>query len=461
MAGGLVSQALKMAVLIYIARAYGATEFGAFSFAYSINAFLYVISQFGLGTFATREVAQTGRFDPQLFKSVSEARLLLAFLGAIVALGILSVIPQVTRSELYLVAGFGLSNAALAGLSDWAFQGIGKLHGWAALNITWQAAWLLFTVVAVRKSAPIQAISLAYAAAALLASLTGWVWWRRRTNQTSGLSQVRYTFSGVLSEGTHLGTGTILQTFLVWVDIVVVRLLVGPHGAGLYAAGNRIALGLGMLAGFYMQGAFPQLARAASESQPAFQRVFRQTYTSISSIFVPGAVFGVFYAPEILNLVYKRPEYSSAVPVFQIFQMILILTTIGIVLYGLGVLLAFRQDRTYRQSLAVASVAYLLLCPFFTWRWGIIGAAIAALLVQVLLFVLFEIRIRAFVDPKHTEALSQPLLLGLAAGGLPWLLHQSLFSALIFLAVAYSILSARQFRILGFSLKGVSGSKLV
>ena len=461
MAGGLVSQALKMAVLIYIARVYGATEFGAFSFAYSINAFLYVIAQFGLGTFATREVAQTGRFDRQLFKSVSEARLLLAILGATIALVVLSVIPQVTRSELYLVGGFGLSNAALAGLSDWAFQGVGKLHGWAALNITWQGAWLLFTVLAVRQGAPIQVVSLAYAAGALLASLTGWMWWRRRSNVTDGLPQVRYKFSTVLKEGTHLGTGTILQTFLVWVDIVVVRLVVGPYGAGLYAAGNRISLGLGMLAGFYMQGAFPQLARAASESQPAFQRVFQQVYNSISSIFVPGAVFGVFYAPEILNLVYKRREYSSAVPVFQIFQAILILTTIGIVLYGLGVLLAFRQDRTYRQSLSAASVAYLLLCPFFTWRWGIFGAAIAALLVQVLLFVLFEIRIRALVDPKHAEALSQPLLLGLAAGGLPRLLHLSVFSALVFLVVAYGILSVRQIRIMGFALRGERDSKLV
>lgn len=450
MAGGLVSQALKVLVLIYVARVYGATGFGSFSFAYSIYAFLYVVSQFGLATFAAREVAQTQRLDPRLFKSVSEARLLLAVCGVIVALLVLSVVPQVSRDELYLVVGFGLSNVASACLSDWVFQGMGKLHGWAALNITWQGSALLFTALAVRAGASIRVVSFAYAAGALMAALAGWLWWRRSLRESGGFSDPRYSLHNVLREGTHLGTGTMLQTFLVWIDIVVVRILLGQEGAGLYAAGNRIALGLGMLAGFYVQGAFPLLSRSALEDRADYQRTFQQAYNNLSSIFIPGALWGIFYAPEILDFIYKRQEYRAAVPVFQVFQLVLLFTTFGIVLYGLGVLLAFRRDRAYQQVFAAGSVGYLLLCPFFTVRWGITGAATAALVVQVFLFGLFEMQVRRFVVPRHAEALLQPCLLGLGAAALAKLLDLSLFPALSLLVLAYCILGVRYLRVVSW-----------
>jgi len=450
MAGGLVSQALRMLALIYLARAYGANEFGSFLFAYSVQAFLYVVAQFGLATFAAREVAQTGRLDPRLYKSVTMARVLLALCGAAVALAVLSVVPRVTRSELYLVAGFGLSNVALACLSDWVFQGMGRLHVWAALNITWQGAWLFFTVVAVRAGAPIHAASFAYAAAALTASVVGWVWWRRNLREDGRSPDRRYSLRNILREGTHLGAGTLLQTFLVWIDIIVVRILLGQHAAGLYAAGNRIALGLGMLAGFYMQGAFPLLARAALEDPEDYNRCFQQAYNNLSAIFVPGAVWGAFYAPEVLDFIYKRPEYLASARVFQVFQLVLILTTFGVALYGLGVLLAFRRDRTYQRDFAAASLVYLLACPLLTWRWGITGAAAAALLVQLILFALFEIQVRRFIVPRHLEALLQPSLLGLGAAAFAKLLNLSLFPALFFLALAYGVLGVRYLRVVSW-----------
>jgi len=450
MAGGLVSQTLKVLVLIYVARVYGPAEFGSFSFAYSVYAFLYVVSQFGLPTFAAREVTQTQRLDPRLFKSISEARLLLAVFSAVVALLVLSLIPQVSRKELYLVAGFGLSNVALAFFSDWVFQGLGKLHGWAALNIIWQGSWLFLTFLAVRLGASIRIVSFAFAAGALMAASAGWVWCRRSLRVDGESSEPRYLLRNVLKEGTHLGTGTMLQTFLVWIDIIVVRMLLGPHSAGLYAAGNRIALGSGMLAGFYMQGAFPLLSRSALEDPADYQRTFQQAYNNLSATFVPAALWGIFYAPEILDLIYKRQEYLAAAPVFQVFQLVLLLTTFGIGLYGLGVLLAFRQDRTYQRGFASVSLAYVVLCPIGALHWGITGAAAAALVVQVILFVLFEIQVRRFVVPRHAEALFLPSLLGLAAAALARLLHLSVFPALTLLALAYGVLGVHHLRVVNW-----------
>ena len=141
------------------------------------------------------------------------------------------------------------------------------------------------------------------------------------------------------------------------------------------------------------------------------------------------------------------PPTKPSVPVFEVFQVVLILTVFGVVFYGFGVLLAFRRDRTFQQDFTAASVVYLLACPFLTWRWGITGAAVAALLAQLILFALFEIQVRRFVVPGHLEALLQPCLLGLGATLFARLLSLSLFPALFFLALAYGVLAVRYLRV--------------
>src|SRR6266853_871211 len=92
-AGGLVSQALKGAAMIYVARIFGAADFGSFSFANSINAFLFIIAQFGLPVFGAREVAQSGRLERGLLEAITEARLLLGGAGTLVVLIVLDFVP--------------------------------------------------------------------------------------------------------------------------------------------------------------------------------------------------------------------------------------------------------------------------------------------------------------------------------------------------------------------------------
>ena len=437
--GGVLSQALKALVIMYVARQFGATGFGSFSFAFSINAFLYIIAQFGLPTLGAREIAQQGALPRSLAGAITRARMVLALCSMAVVIAIVSASQSISREELWLVIGFALSNVALAGFSDWIFQGLHRLHGWAVLNVCWQGFWLVLVLAIAHWHGSIALVAFAYAAAALLASAIGWLW-LGRTAASQSEYVTGYSVGSVLRSGAHLGTGTILSTSLVWSDTIIVRLMAGAHGAGLYAAGNRAALALGMLAGFYMQGAFPVLARASAEGRDKYARHFQQAYNNMAVLFVPVAVWSVIYAPELIRLVFKQPEYLAAVRVFQLFQGVFLLTMIAVVLYGLGGLLACREDGSYRRRLFAATIVLLVSCPALAYRWGIEGAAVAALLSLSVLLVLFEQKVRAFVTPKHGRALLLPALCGLAAGVLSKEAHLAVIPSGLLLLLGYAAL---------------------
>ncbi|HUK42750.1 MAG TPA: oligosaccharide flippase family protein, partial [Candidatus Acidoferrales bacterium] len=367
MAGGLLSQGLKFVVYLYIARAFSSSDFGSVAFANAINAFVYVISQFGFPVFGARSVARSGRVEPQLLLAIACCRAGLAVLGTIAALGFLVLTPGATARDYALVGFFGLSNVPLAGLFDWVFQGLNRQSVSAVLNVIWQFFWLAFTYIGARAWNNIVVVPVALLAAGVIASLAGILWIRlSNVMEPSRLSAngLREQIWKTMSTGHLLGTGTILLNILIWTDTIVVRLQLGDRAVGWYAAGNRVAMAVSMLSNFYMQAAFPLLCGTSVTNLAAFQGHFQRAYNELMLLFLPGSVWGLFYAPAVILFLFKRQEYLAAVPVFRIFQLTLPLVVINL-LFGTGILLAFHEDRAYRRILIAAVVVLFVLCPLF------------------------------------------------------------------------------------------------
>jgi O-antigen/teichoic acid export membrane protein len=445
MIGGVVSQGLKFLVVIYVARRFSTAEFGLFAFAWSIQAFMFVTSHFGLPTYGTREIARSGRIPARLLADVAVGRAGLALAGTLVAIGLLLAVPRVSQAELFLVATFGLSNVAQAFLFDWVFQGLQRLESSAAINILWQALWLVFTWLGVRLGGDVRTVGVALLLATVLASLAGYLWLRWTSGvesyeRVSGLFRDSWT---TLNSGAALGIGTVLINVLVWTDTITVRLLRGEEAVGIYAAGNRAALALSMLATFYIQGAFPMLSRASVEGSGKFEQSFQQTCHDLALLFLPGSFFAIAYAREIIQLIFGHPEYLTAVPIFQIFQVVLLML-IANSLLGTGVLVAFHRDNSFRAVLIATVVAFLVVCPLLTAYWGILGAASAMLICQTISLAGFVTLSRSHVRVHHAGALLRPVLAGVVALAVSRFLHLSLLGAAISLLLAYAaLLTAR------------------
>jgi O-antigen/teichoic acid export membrane protein len=146
-----------------------------------------------------------------------------------------------------------------------------------------------------------------------------------------------------------------------------------------------------------------------------------------------------------MQLFFKRPEYVAGSHVFQIFQIVLLLTVLN-ALFGTGILVAFHRDRAYQNVLLATAVFFLLTCPVLTFRWGIVGAAAAALGAQAFSFASFLWRTRSLAKPAHLRALGWPSAAGLTIGLASWKLHLSLVPAGLLLLAAYGVLALARLR---------------
>jgi len=442
MAGGLISQALKFLVVIYIARQFSVPEFGFFSFAVAVNAYMFVVSNFGLPVFGSRAVAQSGSVSRELVTEICWSRASLALLGAVLATGILALVPGVSRMEIQLVGIFGMSNLAQAGFFDWAFQGLHRQEISAILNVIWQGGWLVLAIVSVRLGLGLRGVAMALFTSALIASTVGYFWLKQATSFQQAKNDPRPLFRQsweTLKGVAPLGWGAILLTVMVWTDTVWVRFLRGDSAVGIYAAGNRAGLALSMLGTFYVQGAFPLLSRVSEQAGSMFQHCFERVCSDLALIFIPGAIWSIAYAKEIIALVFLKAEYLAAVPVFSIFQVAMLLFIINNLL-GTGVLVAFHRDQVFQRILAGTTAFFLILSPVLTWQWGLRGAAVAVLTSQTVSFLWFSFETRKFAQLNPSRVLLAPCLAGFATAALARFLQLPFRFAIPALVLCYAVL---------------------
>jgi len=439
MVGGLISQALKFFVVIYVARQFSVPDFGLFSFAVAVNAYMFIVSNFGLPVFGSRAVAKSGSVSRELIVEICGTRMCLALFTMALAIGFLLLAPGVNRREITLVAVFGLSNVAQSGLLDWVFQGLQRLEASAVLNVICQGGWLVLAMVGVRLGFGLPAVPAALVISLAFAGVLGYLWlepfaWSRLSGGArSGLVHRSWE---TLKRVAPLGWGSILLTVLVWTDIVWVRFLCGESAVGIYAAGNRAGLALSMLGTFYVQGAFPLLSRVAEHAGSIFHDCFERVCRDLALIFVPGAIFSMAYAKEIIALVFPKPEYLAAVPVFCIFQVAMLLFIMNNLL-GTGVLIAYHRDKVFQTILGGTTAFFLILSPVLTWQWGLRGTATAVLTSQAVSLLWFSFETRGLAHLSPTRVLLVPCLAGLTAVALGRFLHLSLLLAIPELAIFY------------------------
>jgi O-antigen/teichoic acid export membrane protein len=443
MAGGVISQGLKFLVVIYAARTFSVSDFGLFSFAVAVNAYIFVMACFGLPTYGSRAVAlATGELS-QLLLEIWVLRAALGLCGTLVCVAILGIVPQTRPEEILLLLLFGCSNIAVSGLFDWVYQGLNRQDISALLNVLWQGGWLGFTVLGIRLGLRLAALPLALCLAGFAAALTSVFLLPRTSHLVLSIPSFPGLFRrcwATLILAAPLGWGTLLLNVVVWSDVIWLRYLRGETAVGLYAAGNRGPLALSMLATFYVQGAFPTLSKAAAQgSKELFEQCFQQVYADLALVFVPGVMWSMVYAEEILRLVFGRADYVVAVPIFRAFLIALLLYVANNLL-GTGVLVARSRDREFRKVLGGTTCIFLVLSPYLTWRSGIMGAAWAAVATQALSCLWFCFLSRDEVRPRHFSALLLPSGMGLVTLTICRLYSLSFSAGIALIASSYAAL---------------------
>jgi O-antigen/teichoic acid export membrane protein len=178
-----------------------------------------------------------------------------------------------------------------------------------------------------------------------------------------------------------------IDTVTAWwtsINIVLLSKLTNENDVGLYNAANQLMVPLAIFCQSVMVAAFPIMCRKFSMSGEGLKRISNRLIELLMIVAIPGTVGLIMVAAPALEFVYKKESFVQAADVVRITAAILILKALT---YAMGhVLLAGSREITTLRIVIVDLIVGLFLGLILISLFGLIGAAVAALLTRIVDF---------------------------------------------------------------------------
>ncbi|CAN7152849.1 flippase [Caballeronia sp. LjRoot31] len=382
----LVSYALPLVTIPYLAHALGPIGIGAIGYAQTVATILLIFVEFGFDLTSTRRIA-VNKADKYLVNKIYwtmlSAKVILAMIGS----GILVVL-----AETVLTAPLDQQSILLANLYLWGgaltptcvYQGLQRMTVFATLIVITRV-FLLIPLFLLVKNANHVALAAALQFSPLLIAaiiLTALAF-------QQGLIQWRFdvSFKDIVNEGKesyHVFVGNAFTIIYMYANVLLVKSINGNISLGFYVAADKLIMPLRQLAQPPLQAFFPKICRmyADGESEAVVKLVNKMIYVFIFCgliLFIGFSFIGKWF---VLNLFGK--EFFPTYQILQILILAPVISAAAAAFVQLRVIASGNQSEL-KKVYMTGAIFHFLQAPFLIYYWGGVGAACSAIATELLM----------------------------------------------------------------------------
>lgn len=376
------STLLVFALSILIGRTLGEEGLGVYAATLAWIFPLSILSEFGIGTLITRDLAQQPEATNAYLRTAIKLRLLLGVpLLLLVGFGAtgLSSNPDVVTglrlsSPLILIQPlFGSFTAIFrARRQMWPIAGLNLGMLGIQFALTWLLLWLGYGI------GPVLAINtLTSAGQLLVAAIIYRLWFYVPSTQ-------QISARTILHAAAPFAIAAVLAATQARINMLLLEQFGGVVIVGIYAAGWRFVEAGRLLPHAFFDALYPLLAQLAQ--QPAkLKQLFRRVAFGISLYSLTAALILLVSAPLIITLTYGS-EFIASIPVLEVAGFALL----PLLLKGVGTLYWYAQgaEAYVNRVTALTIVLQLLIGLLLISRLGAIGAVLTTIIGDSLAVIL-------------------------------------------------------------------------
>lgn len=367
-----------------VARYLSTFEFGQISLALLLSYTFQVFAVAGLRTLITREVARDRtKTDKYLINGSI----------AVFASSLLSIITQVlfvwlmgysadTATAILLLA-LGLVPYALSNICEAVFQAWERMHYIAYANAPSNIAKVTLTFLLLTQGYGIYHLAvLLVLSYVVVLSIEWWLVLRYLTRPQAKL-EPRFALAMVRETMPFLGIDSAIA---IWssLNVLLLSKMRNETDVGLYNAASQLLVPSHLVFQSLVLSIFPIMCRKFDSGLQNLKQIYEYLIELLLAIALPAAVGLFFLAEPILLLLYGDQSFLHAAGVLRIMAWVLIPIALT---RALGqVLLASLREKVTLRIVIINTVISLVLGLILIKPFGIMGAAIAALVSRIIDF---------------------------------------------------------------------------
>lgn len=432
------SRVFRLLIVIYAARLLGTAEYGLLSYALALLGMLSLFADIGISDLLTRDIAAQKDQRPDYFAAAFWLKILLIVLTG---LAIFLIGPHLTRIEavqpliylaILLMAFDNMRDLILAYLRGTERMELETLIV-MIMNLAMAGFGLIILLWAPNAKNLLTVYVLSSAASLLAAAVISRKIFRgifRNFKKALAMEILWNCWPIAVSIGFSAMFG---------LDIIMLGWWRTAPEIGWYSAGQRMVQILYVFPTLIMTAIFPALSAIIKNRDQYKEKLINETSMVLVFCFtLPVIAAGIVLSRPIFQLVFGE-QYLPGVPAFQV-----LLINLGFIFPGMilnSLVLAHNQQKKIMKYAVGASLANIILCIVLIPKFGIVGAALAALAAQALNYSLILHEIKKISHFETLPKLKKVAFASVAAGLLSFGLNQAgtpVLATLIVAAGAYA-----------------------
>jgi len=439
MATSLLNKAMDFAFAMLMLRLLGPIGSGRLGYAVNLWLFLSIVTDFGLGTLTTREVAKDRSRANRYLTNTAVVRLGLSLFSLLPVLAVLLLNRSLTGDTVAAIALLWVSLApgGIAASLSYLFNAYERFEYPALITVIAKLTSTFLGVVVLLFGGGIVGL----AAVSLLVNLL-----------TAGIlyALVRHSLfvprweyqpdlvRSMLKDSYPLMLNNLLSTIFFRVDVQLLQPLKGDAVVGYYNAAYRYIDGLNIIPSNFTLAIFPMLSRYAASGKEAMLRAYVLSLRYLVLVALPLAVGMAAVARELVLLLGGSQFLPHSMIAMQLLIWFLPFSFINSVTQY--VLIALNQQRfltlAFAMGVAFNIIANTIFIPIYSYQ----AAAVITVLSEIVLLVPFYYSVRMNLAPVPWLAiLWRPAAAAALMGGSFWWLARLMpsLAALPVAAVVY------------------------
>jgi O-antigen/teichoic acid export membrane protein len=387
-----VNKILKLILFFYIARIFGATEYGKFSFALGFVGLFVIISDLTVSKIVTREFAKNQKNEED-FPSVLSLETLLSFITLLVIF-VVSFFVTVDSGVRYLIwlVGVYFIISIFPEIFYSFFRARQKMEYQAWSNIVTSVVTTCSVLGVIFFVPSIVNLSLGYLFSATVSLLFVLLFFRYK------VSKLKMTFDfsiwkKYLSISWPLVLAGLVQSFFSNFDLTYMGHLSQYTETGFYSAAQKVVSAVLIPVGFITITFYPLLSKMWAESKEALQEIFNYYFVLVLFLALPILVGGLVLAKKIVYLVYG-PVFDPSIVIFQWLLFSGILAVVAIPCRN--VIVVANKLKSNLLFNFIGALINILINIFLIKKYSFYGAVAANLLTNLFFLVTFFVAARKY-----------------------------------------------------------------
>jgi len=380
-----VGKVFTIALIIYVARILGATEYGKFTFALAFISLFAVIHKFGLSPIIIREFAREEDRRKE-FYSVISLKILLS-IGTLVLILVSSLFispdPDI-RKIILILALFSLIDSFTT--IFYAFFQARQRMEYRALAEIFQAIvmtsigfFILFRFPSVEN------ISYGYLFAALFGLIFVLIFFHLKVFYLK-ISWQKSIWQKFLFMSWPLALTSLFGALYTYIDSVMMGYLGMITEVGWYNAAYRIIIAVLIPIGLISGSFYPVLSNLLEQSKEKIQNVWNYQMELMTLLGLPLVIGGIALAPQIIYFIYST-NFEASILAFQI----LLIMAGFIFLYRplYDIMLVFNQQKKMFWITLGGALLNIILNLILIPRYSLYGAAVATVITHSAILLIY------------------------------------------------------------------------